>query len=386
MTTNCTTSPSIIPLDLKPGIPKLASIYYNPTAYCNLKCSHCWIAPPYKKSFTAPNPKELTLEQVSSLYDQGRALGLTATKLTGGEPLLRYGIKDILWLIHEKGINLQMETNATLIDKDMASLLGRIYREDRNMFLSVSIDGDEEAHEKQRGVKGCFKDTILGVENLLEHDIHVQVIFSVNRNNRADIDRVAEICQRLRVNSMKINFVNDIERATTLGKNNKLLSVDETLALNQHIIEEIAPKYVFKVITNLPPAFKPIADFACAGRCGIFGILGVLGDGSVSICGIGTSTPELIVGNVKRDRLKILWEEGHVFQSIRKEVPHEFEGVCGACVLKNRCLGECRADAYYKKKSFKAPFDFCQKAYEEGKFPSKWLIQTHHHSEMLVNA
>jgi molybdenum cofactor biosynthesis enzyme MoaA len=102
MTATCTTSPAVIPLDLKPGIPKLASIYYNPTSYCNLKCTHCWIAPPYKKSFTEANPKELTLEQVSSLYDQGRALGLTATKLTGGEPLLRYGIKDILWLIHEK--------------------------------------------------------------------------------------------------------------------------------------------------------------------------------------------------------------------------------------------------------------------------------------------
>lgn len=360
-----------------PDFPPLRSIYFNPTSYCNLKCSHCWVAPPYKHSFQAPNPEELTLAQIDQMYSSARQIGLNATKLTGGEPLLRYGIDEILWLIHTQGISLQMETNGTLITPERAKLLGEIYKKDKQMFISVSIDGAEKNHEKQRGVEGCFKDTLLGIERLLEFNVHVQVIFSVTRVNAEDLEEVARICDRLNVNSMKINFVNDIERATILGKRDRLLSVDETLALNDRIMNVVDPMYKFKVITNLPPAFKPINDFACAGRCGIHHIMGVLGNGDVSICGIGGSTPELVVGNVKKDSLKDLWANGFVFKDIRQNVPRDLEGVCGECILKSRCLGECRADAYYKKRSFRAPFDFCQKAYEEKKFPSKWLIKTH---------
>ena len=355
------------------SIPTLRSIYYYPTSRCNLKCVHCWIAPSYQKKRALPSSEELTLSQINSFYEEAKCMGMLSTKLTGGEPFLRSDLNEILMLIHNKGISIQMETNGTFITEEYGQVLKEISSKDKQFFISLSLDGLEKNHENQRHVKGCFQKTMKGLRILSSNQIPVQIIFSVCKKNAQDLKEIIQLASDHSVRSFKINFINDIERGVDLKKQNQLLDVTECLELND-AIQNLASTASIKIMTNLPPVFKNIPDFLRCGKCGILGIMAILADGSISLCGIGMSVKQLIAGNVNTHSLKEVWENSALFKEIRKTIPRQLQGVCGRCILKSYCLGECRADAYYKNHNLCASFGFCQNAYDQGLFPKKWLI------------
>jgi len=350
----------------------LKTIYFNPTKYCNLKCHHCWIAPPFSNKKLIEK-EALNLNEIKSLYQQGKEMGVISTKITGGEPFVRKDIDQILKIINKTGIHLQIETNGTLIDKYISEILADIKKTDKNLFISTSIDGNSTQHDKRRGVQGAFNDTIKGIEWLLKKNISVQIIYSVGKDNIDSFKDILTLCKKLKVSSLKINFISEIERGEKMKKENNLLPIKDIISLNESIEKKISKQYPFPILTNLPPAFRKINKMRQAGRCGIFSILGVLANGDVSICGIANSLPELICGNIKHSKLKDIWENGTVFSTIRKEVPSKLEGICSRCILKAFCLGQCRAESFYKYKNFRKAFDFCEETFKLGIFPKQWL-------------
>ena len=105
------------------------------------------------------------------------------------------------------------------------------------------------------------------------------------------------------------------------------------------------------------------------GVCGILGILGILGNGSYALCGIGETVAELTFGHAARDRLEDVWNNTPVLMELREGLPHRFEGICGDCLMKGRCLGSCIAQNYYRSKNIWAPFWYCEEAQRKGLFP-----------------
>ncbi len=111
------------------------------------------------------------------------------------------------------------------------------------------------------------------------------------------------------------------------------------------------------------------------GTCGILGILGVLANGSYALCGIGQTVSELVFGNAIKDRLEDVWDNNPVLKGLRKGLPDRLEGVCGECLMKNRCLGNCIAQNYYRSRNLWAPLWFCEEAARLGIFPESrmWM-------------
>jgi radical SAM protein with 4Fe4S-binding SPASM domain len=110
------------------------------------------------------------------------------------------------------------------------------------------------------------------------------------------------------------------------------------------------------------------------GICGIFSILGVLSDGTYALCGIGESVKELNFGSAEKDKLKDVWNKTQILNEIRDNLPKELKGICGECVMKNRCLGSCIAQNYYREHDLMAPFWFCEAANEMAIFPINRLL------------
>ena len=187
---------------------------------------------------------------------------------------------------------------------------------------------------------------------------------------------VGEVAVRMKASSIKFNFINAMERAKQMDQKDELWDVAGALEMHKYITSEFLEKVKIPVYTNLPPAFKPIQNFSRGGRCGILHVAGLLNDGGVSFCGIGFSSKTLVAGNIRQTSLKEMWEQAALFAELRESVPVKLEGVCGECMLKGFCLGQCRADAFYKEGSLRAPFEFCRKARELSLFPEKWLIKS----------
>ncbi|MCD4702626.1 MAG: radical SAM protein [Candidatus Aegiribacteria sp.] len=350
-----------------PKIPALRSIYMYASGACNLNCSHCWINPEYQKADTTSS-LHLDPVLVKKAVEQGKPLGLGSVKITGGEPLLNPRIKDIIKLISSEGMRIVIETNGTLIDRDMAEFLSST---EKFYFISVSLDGaDARTHEELRRVTGSFDSAVQGIRNLVETGIRPQIICTLHRKNISQISEVIELAKDLGCGSVKFNHVQHVGRGSEFDED-LVLTVPEIIKLNDRLEEEIIPSAGILVILDIPLAFQKPARFLRSrpGRCTIHNIIGLLANGDLALCGIGTSVDDLLYGNLKADDLEDIWKNSPKLAELRRLIPDELEGICSKCVHKRFCKGTCVAANYNATGKLNAPYNFCNTAEKLGLFP-----------------
>jgi SynChlorMet cassette radical SAM/SPASM protein ScmF len=351
----------------------LNQIYFYLTEGCNLRCRHCWIAPKYQSENNSYAVLDLGL--FKSIVEQAKPLGLTGVKLTGGEPLLHPQIKEILEYVQTENLSMTLETNGVLCNSELASTMAAC----KDPFVSVSLDGaDSEIHEWVRGVTGCFEETMNGIGNLVNAGLRPQVIMTVMRHNRDQMEPVVRLAKGLGVGSVKFNIVQPAARGEKLHNAGEALSVEELVDLGRWVETTLSESTTLPIYFSHPAAFRPLGKMlgtngdGC-GVCGISRILGVLANGSYALCGIGETVPDLVFGHAGMDLLEHVWTNTPVLREIREELPHKLEGICGRCLMKEICLGSCIAQNYYISKSLWAPFWFCQEAQKLRLFPETRL-------------
>jgi len=345
----------------------LSCVYLYFSQYCNLSCRHCWIDPQFSTDKT-PKKDEIDIKTLLLALDECRRLGTTSVKITGGEPFLRSDIFELLDYIKSNKLKLNIESNATLIREKEAQAL----KEAGVNQVAVSLDGpDAQTHEALRGIKGSFLETLEGIKFLKKQDLNIQVIICLWRKNKDYIKSTIDLARSLGANSVKINVITHIARADKMAKENEVLSTKEIIDFYRQLMEGLKKGPPFNVTFDIPPAFYPLVNGQLKDlcTCGIMNILGILGDGKISICGIGGSLETLVLGRIGQDRIEDVWNRHPILEEIRKNVPHNLKGVCGKCILRFYCLGKCRAEAFYTQGSLLAPLSFCQEAYDQGLFP-----------------
>jgi len=306
-----------------------------------------------------------------SIIDQAKPFGLNGVKLTGGEPLLHPNINEILDFMQTVDIRLIVETNGTLCTPELARKMAAC----ENPFVSVSLDGtNPETHEWVRGVKGCFEAALEGARNLVQAGFKPQIIMTIMRRNRDQVEDMVRLAEDIGAGSLKFNILQPTARGETMHESGETLSIEELVNLGQWVENTLSASTALRLYYDQPLAFRPLGKmFADSGDgcgvCGILGILGVLADGSYSLCGIGQTVPDLIFGHVSANRLDDIWNTAPILQELREGLPQRLEGVCAECLMKGICLGSCIAQNYYSAKNIWAPFWYCEQAYTQGLFP-----------------
>lgn len=347
----------------------LNQLYFYLTEGCNLRCRHCWIEPKYQggdKSYPS-----LEIDLFRSIIEQAKPLGLSGVKLTGGEPLLHPDIYEILDIIQSEDLGLTVETNGVLCTPGLAKKMKAC----KGPFVSVSLDGAEpETHEWVRGVEGCFDAALEGFRNLVKVGFRPQLIMSVMRRNKEQMEATVRLAESLGAGSVKFNLVQPTARGEIMHEAGETLAIEELIELGKWVENELSASTNIRIFYSHPAAFKPLGRMfgeqgTGCGVCGIFGILGVLGNGSYALCGIGETVPEFIFGDAAKDRLEDVWKNTSVLNQIREGLPAKLGGICGECIMKGACLGSCIAQNYYRSKDLWAPFWFCEEAEKAGLFP-----------------
>jgi len=365
----CKESESGRPLAAESGRP-LVALYFYITGGCNLNCRHCWIDPEYTGETRAS--AQLDSGLFKRIVDQALGLGLEGVKLTGGEPLLHDDMSLFLETIRLKKLDLTVETNGVLLTPQMSQQIAACGSPD----VSVSLDSaDEATHEWMRRKRGCFRKTITGIDNLVKAGISPQIIVSVFRRNRHQLEDVVRLAEDLGASSVKFNVTQPVARGKSMHEAGETLDIEELVELGKWMEGELAESSSIRIISHNPPAFRPMGRMwglrgdGCS-ECGILNILGVLHDGSYALCGIGRTTPGLVFGNAAEDELARVWNENPFLEELRCGLPDRLEGVCGRCLMKHLCLGSCIAQNYYLAESLWAPFWYCERAAAAGLFPA----------------
>ena len=131
-------------------------ILIDPTSACNLHCTGCWAA-------EYGHTMSLTYEEIESVIQQGRKLGIHAYVMTGGEPLVRK--KDIVRLAEKyQDCLFLLYTNGTLVDDEFCENMVRV----GNIIVNVSIEGFKEANDSRRG-EGTYEKILAAMDRMKAH-------------------------------------------------------------------------------------------------------------------------------------------------------------------------------------------------------------------------
>jgi SynChlorMet cassette radical SAM/SPASM protein ScmF len=360
--------------DKKNNSYQLHQIYFYLTDGCNLRCRHCWISPKFQGE-NSHSCSFLPLEKFEKIISEAMPLGLTGAKLTGGEPLLHPDITKILTIMRDRGLRTNIETNGVLCTPEIARLIASC----KNPFVGVSIDGaDAETHEWVRLVDGCFDGALRGIRNLTEAGIRPQVVMTVMRHNKDQMEAVVRLAEKVGAGSVKFNIVQPTERGERMFDQGETVSIGELIEIGRWVNTELASSTNLRIVFSQPIAFQPLSKIFSntseCSICGIKGIVGALPSGSFALCGIGEKIPELTFGNVDTDNLADVWNKAGVIRELREGLPGKLQGICGRCSMKQLCLGSCIAQNYYRSKYLWAPFWYCEEAEKSGLFPSSRIV------------
>lgn len=307
-------------------------VYLEVTNKCNLHCVHC-----YKGAGDAL-PEELDTKDWFTLVDDLRELGVLTVAVTGGEPLLREDIFDILQYIHKNSLSIALFTNGTLITEEVIAALTPLDVE----RVVVSIDGTKETHEKIRG-KNTFDKTVKSINQLIQHGFKVRSNTVIYTHNIHEIGNVIKMLLDYGVYEMIFDRFMDTGR----GKDTNLippLEMGAAVAEQCKNSEEKEPQRFELTFTSTVGEPDDYYSF-----CGIgTSMCTITANGNVVLCPV-LSSPDYTAGNVKNASLKELWLNSEVFQPFRECTLDDI--MCGTCPHKAECRGGCKARALqiYKK-------------------------------------
>jgi Fe-coproporphyrin III synthase len=114
---------------------------------------------------------------------------------SGGEPLMREDLPELIRYAKKKGIRAVISTNGTLISSEKAKKLKQIGLS----YVGISLDGMEQVHDRFRQKKGAFRDAMAGIKNCQKEGLKVGLRFTMNRFNEAEIPHIFDLLEELNI-------------------------------------------------------------------------------------------------------------------------------------------------------------------------------------------
>lgn len=269
------------------------------TGKCHCNCWHC-----FRSNYT--DNSDLDIKTIEKVIKDAYDLGAVILGITGGEPMLRNDIMDILKLIPDE-MEGMFYTTGYKIDEKFAKQLA-----DTNVTRClISLDHyDKNVINKRRGNTKAFDSTIDGIKALVQENIYTAVTLCVTEDliDREQFYQYIEFTKELKVDEIRV--ILPIPQGNILGKNYKRLYLD-AIRWTRKIRDEALENSQYPNIL-LFSEFEGNKNFGCgAGNT----ILTINNDGQVNPC---VCVP-LSIGNVKREGLKKCYEDfGEYFKTTGK--------------------------------------------------------------------
>lgn len=319
-------------------------IQWHLTERCNLACRHCYQSDANRSEPALSEIRAVVGEFADMLEAWSEAYGVSfspAFNLTGGEPLLRSDLNQIVELIGETGASVYILSNGTLIERGWAERMAALGVKG----VQVSFEGPQDIHDSIRG-KGSWLAARSGVENLLDAGIPTTLNVTLSRLNAGRMMEMVSLAAAF--GAQRLGF----SRLVPTGQGRELaetmLTADEVRKLYAELLAVDIPG--LEIVTGDPVAAQMHAPStqtiggAPLGGCaaGVSGLT-LLSDGVILPC----RRLEIPLGNIRTDSLREVWATSEVLASLRDQ--RLYQGRCGACDRWSGCRG-CRAIAWAASK------------------------------------
>jgi radical SAM protein with 4Fe4S-binding SPASM domain len=162
------------------------------TYECNFKCGHCYIPASCHKKYSV---RQLTTRQVFSILDQLRDAGCLYLGLTGGEPFARSDCLDIIGYAVRRGLQVIVNTNASLLDKRKIDRLADLALNK----IDITIPGmSREVFEQVTGVRGHHAAVFKNIELLHKRKVPLGFKSCLLKANFSETPSIKKFCRSLK--------------------------------------------------------------------------------------------------------------------------------------------------------------------------------------------
>jgi radical SAM protein len=320
-------------------------VIWEVTQACDLACVHCRASAQSER-----NPKELTTEQGYRLLDQIKSFGDPLMVFTGGDPLKRPDLYDLIRYSVKIGLRTNVTPSATplltpeAIDQFKASGVSR---------MAISVDGhDAASHDEFRGIPGTFDRAMAALRHARDIGLDTQFQTTVTRRNMDHLPEIAEIVKEMRSKMWSLFFLIVTGRALE----------NDDLAAPEY---EQVFKFMYDLSKTTPFGIKTTeamhyrryvaqrmkaehGDRSNSAREVTWRTAGVSdGKGFVFVSHQGEIYPSGFLpirgGNVLEEELTDVYRNSELFKTLRDTGARE--GKCGVCEYQKICGGS-RSRAY----------------------------------------
>ncbi|ACX51487.1 Radical SAM domain protein [Ammonifex degensii KC4] len=334
-------------------------VVWNLTYNCNLRCRHCYEDAGSLRPRNLPR-EELSREEKLALVEEIARANIPTLSFSGGEPLACQDFWEVAAKARELGLYLSMNTNGTLITRDVASRL----KELDFAYVAVSVDSARpERHDEFRGVKGSWEKAVQGIRNLVSAGVTAVLSVTLTKFNFSELRELFRLGEELGVNRVMVyNFI-------PVGRGQGIRSLDlspeereEALRVMYEYMQSggrlcsTAPQLGRVCLQRGRADLVPLAHIGAEkakelailaewiGGCGVArAYLALQPDGTITPC---VYMPEVKLGHVRTDRLIEVWRQHPFLEALRDR--RKLWGNCGVCDYRYVCGGcRARALAYY---------------------------------------
>jgi radical SAM protein len=348
-----------IPGSLKKSVPNFDEqpfiVIWETTQACDLACVHCRAcAQPLRDLL------ELSTKQAKKLIDDIADLRAPVFVMTGGDPLKRPDIFELVSYCRDRGVRASLTPSATpLLTKDAIWKL-----KDAGLArLAISLDGSvPELHDKFRQVEGSYDCTLNAVRWAREIGLPVQINTTITRHNLHDLDNMIALMERLDVVLWSVFFLVPTGRGSSID----LISAEEFEQVFEKLYQT-AQRVSFDIKSTEAQHYrrfllqKRVEDRKPGSGRKLIPFLGVStpdgigrapkgindGKGFVFVSHRGEVYPSGFLpisgGNVRKQSLADIYRNSPLFKGLRDA--SKLEGKCGRCEFRDLCGGS-RARAY----------------------------------------
>lgn len=313
------------------------------TAACNLRCIHCHAVS------SEPGKDELTTEEAMKLIDDlAKVPEFRMLVYSGGEPLVRRDLFELLRHSRKVGLANVVATNGTLIDEDVAfrladaGVVGAAISLDSSQSATHNhIRRDERAYElAMRGIRACRKAGIL-----------LQINVTAMEYNLPELDELIQLADAEGAGIMLMYQLVPVGRGSAIEDASLDVTQNETLLKlladkQKHIstiVEPVAgPQYWAYLMEQRGKSggiWLKLAEQVFHGCAAGRGFVYIKTNGDVWPCPF----VEISAGNVREQPFESIWARSQVFLDLRDR-ENTLKGTCGECAYRKMC-GGCRGRA-----------------------------------------
>lgn len=338
---------------IKPPLWLLAELTYK----CPLQCPYC----SNPTDYAGTTERELTTEEWIRVFEEARELGATQLGFSGGEPIVRQDLEELVRAARDMGYYTNLITSGIGMDRDRVASL----KEAGLDHIQVSFQASSAELNDWIAGTASFEHKLEMARAVKEFEFPMVLCFVTHRKNVDSVPEMLELASQLNADYVELATTQYygwafLNRDALLPTHDQVIVAEKSVNDFRDTLEEDDP---MKVLYVVPDYYEERPKPCMNGWGDVF--LVVTPDGLAMPCHAARQLPNIEFPNVRQHSIDYIWKKSNALNKYRGF--DWMQEPCRSCSEKEKDFGGCRCQAFMMTGDATNADPVCSKSPHHGK-------------------